>query len=137
MADSGENEWRLFIQDGDKYLKTAVNASEKRSKVFTPDLLYNIVSMAIEKHVMGYLLYHNRLPDNHTLPDLMDAVPELRDADGDLCRDVIRMGHFQEICSLNTYNRRIPKEGDVREFLDIGTRIQDFVTSRLSSEKVQ
>jgi hypothetical protein len=126
-----ENEWRLYVRDGDRFLETAVAASRKRKDVFTPEILYNIVSMAIEKHIMGFLLYHNRLPDNHTLSDLADAVGLVCEFDGRLSARIVEMDRFQNICALSDYFRETPGESDVREFLEIGGQVRDFVEKNL------
>ena len=40
--------WESFLQDGEGYLKTALAAHEKRNRVFTPEILFNVAAMAIE-----------------------------------------------------------------------------------------
>lgn len=131
-TERGRKAWEEFIDNGDKYLKTAVNGYKKRKNIFTPEIIYNIVSMSIEKHIMGYLLYHNRLPDNHTLVDLITAVKEIGVVDNTLYAKIIHMNRFQEICSLSTYIRKVPSEKDIQEFLTIGESVRDFVTGRLA-----
>lgn len=131
-TERGRKAWEEFIDNGDKYLKTAVNGYKKRKNIFTPEIIYNIVSMSIEKHIMGYLLYHNRLPDNHTLVDLITAVKEIGVVDNTLYAKIIHMNRFQEICSLSTYIRKVPSEKDIQEFLTIGESVRDFVTDRLA-----
>lgn len=124
--------WQVFIDEGDRYLKTAMNGSRRRPKVFTPEILYNLVAMAIEKHAMGYLLYHRRMPDNHTLRDLMDALREVGGLDEGLYGRVVEMDRFQEICSVFEYRREIPEKADVATFLDLGGQIRAFVRNRLA-----
>ncbi len=132
-------EWQLYIDDGNKYLKTAVNGAKSRKEVFTPEILYNIISMSIEKQVMGLLMYHDRLPENHTLTDLMDAISELcTPTEGraggfpaDLREKVIAMDRFQEICCLDFYHRETPSQENINEFIDAGQKVQAFVATRL------
>jgi hypothetical protein len=132
-------EWQLYIDDGNKYLKTAVNGAKNRKEVFTPEILYNIISMSIEKQVMGLLMHHDRLPENHTLTDLMDAISELcppaeNGAGGfpaALREKVIAMDRFQEICCLDFYHRAPPDQEDINEFIDTGQKVQAFVATRL------
>ncbi len=123
-------EWKRFVDDGDKYLSAAINSS-KRRKVFTPELIYNIVAIAIEKHLMGYLLYHRKMPENHTLRDLTRAVREISPFSGYLEQKISYMDSFQEICCLSTYNRRVPDESDVSVFFEVGREVQAFVEKAL------
>jgi len=133
MDNTPMQDWQIFIDEGDRYLKTAVGGSRNRPRVFTPEILYNLVAMAIEKHAMGYLMYHSQLPDNHTLRDLMDAVRALGGLDDDLYGKVVDMDRFQEICSVFQYHREVPKAEDIDSFLDLGDQIRAFVKNKLIS----
>lgn len=128
-----QKEWQEFINDGCKYLKTAVNGSKHRQNIFTPEIIYNIVAMSIEKNIMGYLLYNNRLPDNHTLRDLVNAVRLIHPFENVLFEKLNNMDRFQEICSIDLYNRKIPNKNDVQEFLNIGIEVQSFVAGQLTT----
>ncbi len=124
-------EWKMYLTDGDRYLNTAVNGFRNRPAVFTPEIVYNLVGMAIEKHVMGVMLHDKKMPDNHTLTDLVNALKDLCDVDRDLYDRILNMDRFQEICSLAAYHREPPAPNDVPEFLEVGTRVQALVNNRL------
>jgi hypothetical protein len=126
------NSWTKFVDDGKSYLKTAVNGYAKRKNIFTPDIVYHTVCMSIENYIMGYLSYHNTLPDNHTLVDLINAVKEISEVDDDLYNRIRSMNRFQEaVCSLSAQISVAPKEQDIKEFLSAGEGIRGFVTARL------
>lgn len=135
------NGWQEFIEHGEKYLKTAVNGSKFRKDVFTPDLLYNIIAMSIEKHIMGYLLYNNSMPDNHTLRDLVDAVKKLNpnpdSSLDDLFEKLVNMDRFQEICCIEFYHRDTPEEKDIQEFISIGQGVKEFVSKQIQIPSVE
>lgn len=126
--DTGD--WRDFIRDGDRLLKTADAGGKKRPRVFTPEILYNLIAMAIEKHVMGYLLFNNRLPDNHTLRDLMDAARQVGELDAELHRKTVAYDRFQEICAIAAYHRDVPDAEDTAAFLRVACEVRDFVSAR-------
>ena len=132
-TETKENqEWKQFISDGDKYLKTALNGT-RRKEVFTNDLLYNIVSMAIEKHFMGLLLFHNKMPDNHTLIDLIRSIKEITEIESDLEKNIEYMDDFQNICAIDTYEIKIPNEKEVEIFLATGKKVQEFVKDKVGN----
>ena len=70
-AESGMG-YEAFFDEGNKYLKTA-RGGVKRPAVFTTEILYNIIGLAIEKHIMAALMAKGCLADNHTFTDLVDA----------------------------------------------------------------
>lgn len=132
MMDRGENDWKKFITDGESYLKTSINGYTKRNNVFTPDIIYHTVCMSIESYIMGYLLFHHQLPDNHTLIDLVDAVNKISAVDEDLYARILSMQRFQEaVCSLSAQISVVPQAQHVKEFLAVGESIRDYVTARL------
>ena len=79
MTATSGTDYTAFMSEGDKYLKTA-RGGVKRPTVFTSEILYNIIGLAIEKHVMGALMAKGKLADNHTFTDLIDAANQVGDA---------------------------------------------------------
>jgi len=124
-------DWREYISDGGKFLHTAVNAAEKRPEVFTPEILYNLTAMAIEKFCMGYLMYHGDLADNHTMADLAEAVERHAGPQPELTKKLLFLDSFQEICDLSTYKRRPPNKEEIVQILAIGQEVNNFVFSKI------
>lgn len=127
--------WREYIHDGERFLKTALNGYSRRGRVFTPEIIYNIVAMSIEKNIMGYLMYHKSLPYNHTLRDLVEALDRVDPMGRELYERVVNMDRFQEICSIDYYHTQEPNEDDVQEFLAVGQEVREFVVKRLERLK--
>ncbi|MBI4793000.1 MAG: hypothetical protein HY789_09835, partial [Deltaproteobacteria bacterium] len=68
--------WEEYLHEGDQYLTTARRAFANQRQVFTAEILYNVIAMAIEKLVMGALMQSGNLPYNHTMRDLAEAMEE-------------------------------------------------------------
>ncbi len=124
-------DWRKYIDDGEKFLNTAINAAQKRPEVFTPEILYNLTAMAIEKFCMGYLMYHGDLADNHTMADLAEAVERHAGPQPELTKKLLFLDSFQEICDLSTYKRRPPNKEEITQILSIGQEVNNFVFSKI------
>ena len=98
--------WSEFMTDGDAYLKTA-RGGQKRPGIFTPEILYNLLAMAIEKHIMAALIFKGTLADNHTFTDMIHSAKELCPLDGALIEKLIALESYQEICPVfDGYNRK-------------------------------
>ncbi len=121
------SDWRQFIEDGEKYLSTAIHAAEKRREVFTPEILYNLTAMAIEKYLMGFLMYHGDMADNHTMRDMIESVQRHVKMQPDLAESLLYLDSFQEICDIDTYNRRAPGIEEIPGILAIGQNVRGFV----------
>ncbi len=97
---------KLFMEEGDAYLKTA-RGGQKRPGVFTPEILYNLLAMAIEKHIMAALIFKGTLADNHTFSDMIHSAKELCPLDDALIEKLIALESYQEICPVfEGYNRK-------------------------------
>ncbi|NOX80489.1 MAG: hypothetical protein GXP57_05280 [Deltaproteobacteria bacterium] len=121
--------WEEFLRDGEAYLKTAVAAHQKRQDVFTPEILYNIIAMAIEKFVMAALMRHGTLPYNHTMTDLVESMEET--FPGDISAGLIKMDKYQDICALDNYHISPPAMEEIPGMLELGQKLRSLVVNKL------
>ncbi|MCF6290134.1 MAG: hypothetical protein L3J03_03965 [Desulfobacterales bacterium] len=127
----GLEDWRQYIKEGGQYLNTAVNAARDRPEVFTPEILYNLTAMAIEKFLMGFLMYHGDMADNHTMADLLRSVERHIEVTPGFAGRLLVLDSFQEICDLDTYNIRKPTPEDIVMILAIGHEVKVFVAEHV------
>lgn len=122
--------YRAFQAEGDAYLNVGRSAV-RRPEVFNAEIRFNVLSMAIEKHVMAILMQAGALPDNHTFRDLtyaMDQVAPLEQATVDFLH---RMDSFNDICSISEYSRTTPDEAGLASLLAIAESIRDMADGLL------
>ena len=118
--------WQQYITEGEQYLRCARNAARKRSQVFTPVILYNLTTMAIEKFLMGFLMFHGTLAENHTMIDILNTVETITGPQPQLAEEFRYLDSFQEICDFDAYNRREPSLDDIAMILACGGKIREF-----------
>nr|MBF0222204.1 hypothetical protein [Desulfobulbaceae bacterium] len=126
--------WQEFLVEGQGFLHTASAAVEKSRKVFTPEILYNIIAMAIEKFVMAALMKHGTMPYNHTMQDLVEAmdttfphaIDELRDG-------LLKMGEYQDICDLDGFRITPPEMEDIPAMLAMAHTLKGLVVQKLTT----
>lgn len=118
--------WRQYIREGEQYLNCAVNAVQKRRVVFTPVILYNLIGMAIEKFLMGFLMHHGALAENHTMIDILNSVEKITGPQPEMAENFRYLDSFQEICDLDAYQRREPTMAELPRILACGVAIQAF-----------
>lgn len=130
------NGWEQYLREGGQYLNTASRAFAGRQQVFTAEILYNLIGMAIEKLVMGALMQYGHLPYNHTMRDLAEAMEEHFPGRLAGMKDrLIALDAYQEICDLNTYNRKPPTMEEVPAMLTLATELQELVGKEFAAEK--
>ncbi|KJS03068.1 MAG: hypothetical protein VR65_02155 [Desulfobulbaceae bacterium BRH_c16a] len=123
--------WRDYRRDGEQFLKTAQGAYDRRKKTFTPETLYNLTCMAIEKLIMAFLMKNGDLAENHTMADLLRALQLHLGEIPELAEKLLYLNDFQEICDLDQYTIRIPCEVDVLKFLAIGEEVRTVLFPHL------
>jgi hypothetical protein len=126
--------WRQYLADGEKYLAWAVGAAARRRDVFTPGIIYNVTAMAIEKLIMGFLMHHGALAENHTMRDLLSALEQVAGPQPQFADDFRYIDSFQDICDLEGYRRRDPTWEEIPRVLACGELVKTFV-ARLPAGK--
>ncbi len=125
--------WETFFDEGKAFLLTATAAHQKNKKAFTPEILYNIIAMAIEKFVMAALMKHGALPYNHTMTDLVEALDDVFPGMiNDVRKQLLLMDKYQEICDVDTFNIRPPGTDEIPGMLEMATRMQDLAHHRIN-----
>lgn len=119
--------WEEYLSDGDAFLRTGLAAHEKQKTAFTPEILYNIVAMAIEKHVMAALMYKGELPYNHTIGDLVAAMDEVfPEAIAEIKDGLLELDRYQEICDVDTFTIVPPTVEELPEMLSLAGKMRDL-----------
>jgi hypothetical protein len=117
--------WEQYRLEGQQYLNLADGAFTRKKAAFTPIILYNIFTMAIEKLVMSALMEVGRLPYNHTMHDLVEAMelwlPDVIAGMGERLRALDR---FQEICDLENTQIIEPTVEELEQMLQISRELE-------------
>lgn len=123
---------RQFMEEGDAYLKTA-RGGVKRSNIFTPEILYNIIAMAIEKHIMAALMAKEELADNHTFTDLIDATRQIGEIDEAIAEQLRKFENYQNICPVFAGYQSADVPADViPEMIATAEAVRDWTRSKIA-----
>ncbi|WP_456473287.1 hypothetical protein [Desulfolithobacter sp.] len=129
------DDWEIFLKEGLQYLATARGGHARRPGVFTPEILYNLVTMAIEKFVMAALMFHGTLPFNHTMHDLVEALEQTFPGATDPMREqLLALDRHQEICDLDTWHITPPSGQEITEMIVLAEQVREMVSGKLLSQ---
>ena len=124
--------WESFFDEGKAFLKTGIGAHQKKKKAFTPEILYNIIAMAIEKFVMAALMRHGALPYNHTMTDLVESLDEVFPGMiAEIREQLLAMDKYQEICDVDAFNISPPETDEIPWMLALASRMQELAQTRI------
>lgn len=126
--------WQEFLKEGNQFLSTAKNAYANKRKAFTAEILYNLVAMAIEKHIMALLMKSGNLPYNHTMHDLVESMEEfLPDTLKGLGDKIKALDAFQEICDKESYSIITPSMSEVSRMIDLAKEVQTITLAHVAN----
>ena len=125
-------DWEQFLQDGEAFLKTATGAFSRKKRAFTPEILYNIIAMAIEKFVMAALMRAGVMPCNHTMADLVEAMEKtFPGALTNIRKNLLALDKYQEICDVDNFRMTSPGLDEIPAMLELAERLHFLVTNDL------
>lgn len=120
--------WEEYFRHGEGFLNTAAQAHSKGVLAFTPEILYNLIAMAIEKFIMAALMRHGELPYNHTMADLVAAMEQVFPGKmGDIGEGLLKMDQYQDICSLDGFKISPPMMEEIPAMLVLAERLRQLV----------
>ena len=124
--------WQEHMESGRRYLKTASNG-RARPAVFTPELIYQVTAMAIEKLLVGIWQYHGQMPGDHTLEGLVDGLEPICPLEKDLAEDVKALGRFDDMCPLVPVNKHIPTDLEIQGMLAVARQVAAFACRQVET----
>lgn len=126
--------WEEFLADGNGYLRTADGAYKKGNRIFTSEILYNIIAMSIEKYVMAALMRHGTMPYNHTMADLVEAMEETFPHAIDAIREgLLKLDTYQDICDPYEFTLVEPAMDEIPAMLEVAERLRQLVENELTT----
>ena len=123
------SDWKDFLDEGKNYFYKAKHWQEKGK--FNKDLIYNLVLMSMEKNIMAICLKNNKLPENHTITDLVEAFKNIAELDADLEKQLLEIEKYQNICTIDDYERKTGSIEDIDKVVRLGNEINDLVNKLL------
>jgi hypothetical protein len=112
-------------------LKT-VRGGLRRPTVFTPGILYNLISVAIEKYIMAVMVYRKKMVANHTFAELVNSVQEVEPMPAELVERLRAMGKYQEGFPVYVGYKRRPVPGrEIQGMVEAAEAVQHWMRAAL------
>jgi len=129
--------WQEYLRDGEQFLRTAQRAHELGKKAFSPETLYNLTAMAIEKYIMAFLMQRGDLAENHTMTDLADALERHTDALSELTSRLRFLDSFQDICDAYQSHYASIDNEQIGQIIEIGLEVQRTLQPLMQEDNTQ
>jgi hypothetical protein len=112
-----------ILKEGEGYFQV-VCKSHHRPLVFTPEIVHNLLGMALEKFAMVILMRAGTMPDNHTFSDLLRELKAQIPVRPAIEAALLAMDEESDLCSLEIRKVHIPGPERMRELVEIGELLQ-------------
>jgi hypothetical protein len=130
LSPTEHNQW---ITEANGYFKAATGGLN-RKEIFTNEILYNIISMSIEKYLMGFLVSRNQLPQCHTLSNMIQEVKALTPVSDYIVQKMNYFDKVQQICSLVNYDKTIITDKDILVMINLLKEIKVMVQENIDAK---
>lgn len=126
------SETAVFLKEGDSYMGVVLNA-HKRPQIFTRELVFNLLTLAIEKHAMAILMACGTLPENHTFLDLLDGLKWVLPVSESNHATLLTLHREESMCSIDApVTSRIPTAEQMIDYVELGKRMQTAAREMVS-----
>ena len=114
-----------MIKGADSYYGSAKRAFNKDSK-FTTELVFNIITMAIEKYLVGLLMSKGIMPMNHVIKYLLEETEEYFKLDNVIQQNLAKVDDYLYICSMDDFTKKVPSKEEMGSIMDAVERLKIF-----------
>jgi HEPN domain-containing protein len=124
-----------IIKGANGYFKTAIRAFYKKS-VFSDELIFNILTMSIEKYLVGLLMSIGIMPANHVIKYLLEETEEHFKIDVSIQKHLAAIDDYLYLCSVDNFTKNTPPREDLEKMINAVEKLKFFVQEHTSFELV-
>ena len=127
ILEEMEKGWDFYYEEGKRFYLTAHNSYKGKGKSFNNELLFNIISMSMERLLVSLLLYNNKMPLSETVSGLIRELGDIVSWPEELRKKVRLLNRFVYLCSLEPTPMKIPNNEEMVEIMDIARELKELV----------
>ncbi len=130
-----EKDWKFYYNEGVQYLKTA-NGWHAKGKKFNNELKFNMLSISMERMLVGLLLFNDEMPYSETVNGLVrEAMPFVNWSD-EFVKEVKKLNKYMFLCSLDPDSSKAPNDAELEEVYGIAQQLKEKITAELEANLV-
>lgn len=113
-----------MIEGYDKMIKEAesyFNSARRgfyNSKKFNEELVFNIITMSVEKFLVGLLMSKGIMPVNHVIKHLLEETEEHFTLNESIKKTLSVIDDYLYICSMDSFTSKIPSKAELEELIN-------------------
>jgi len=124
-----------MIKGADGYFKTASRAFQKGA-IFSDELIFNILTMSIEKYLVGLLMSIGIMPENHVIKFLVQETEQYFKIDESILKDLLAVDDYLYLCSVDSFTKNTPPREDLVNMISAVGKLKLLVYSHAVIETI-
>ena len=124
-----------MIKGADSYYGSAKRSFEKGTK-FSEELVFNILTMAVEKYLVGLMMSVGEMPANHVIKHLLVEADGHFKIDESIIESLSKVDDYLYICSMDDFTNRVPDKKELAIILEAVEKLKTFVHENVSIQVV-
>ena len=123
-------EWEKYYNEGLGYLRTA-NGAVKKNKLGN-QVVYNVISLAIENMLTGILIYNNILPEHSYIGNMLRELKQKYQVPESFFLEVRLINKYMDFCSLEIKDEVIPGDEDILQMCTFMNDLKEWIDKQLN-----
>jgi hypothetical protein len=122
-----EKDWVFYFNEGISLHNTAKKSLSNPDSKFNNELLFNILSMSMERLLISVMLQNKKVPYSETISGLMRETKAFLTWPEELSKNVLWLNRFVYLCSLDPNPLKIPNDEEICRILQIASEIKELI----------
>lgn len=121
-----------YINGANGYLKTATGAFNK--KVFGNQVVYNLLSMAIENYLTALCISTGEMPEHSGIVEILKQVDGEIEIPASFHTEAGFVNSFMNLCSLDVLEMKDPSDEDLKRMLNFSEELKCFCSKEMQEK---
>lgn len=130
-----EKDWKFYYNEGVQYLQTA-NGWHAKGKKFNNELKFNMLSISMERMLVGLLLFNKEMPYSETVTGLVREAKPFVNWSEKFIKEVKKLNKYMFLCSLDPDSSKAPNDSELEEVYALAAQLKDKINTELEIELV-
>jgi hypothetical protein len=125
--------YQEMIKGANGYFKTVKRAFYKES-IFSDELIFNILTMAIEKYLVGLLMSIGIMPANHVIKYLLEETGKKFLIDQSIQKHLVSVDDYLYLCSIDNFTKNTPPREELENIIAAVDKLKLLVQAHTAIE---
>lgn len=125
--------YETMIKGADSYYNSAKKSFYKSDK-FNEELVFNILTMSVEKYLVGLLMSKDNMPMNHVIKYLLEETEAYFSLDKTIHEQLAKVDDYLYICSMDDFTKKVPAKEELENILLAVEKLKEFTHANVDLE---